>query len=339
MPVKVTGLENLPSVQPQSQARGPAVVRPAPQPPGPTVAENRAWRAANEAISARLLAVEKLARETQELARKLERRRSAAYVGDNLAVTRVLDRFIMYVDTRDLGVAPHILLDGEWEPHLTKVLSDLIKPKMTVVDVGANFGYYTLLAASLVTSEGRVYAFEPNPSTFKILSNNVGANWYGEWVRCFQCAILDVAKEVELFAGTSFVGASSIFLTEFVGEDYRRVRVPAKPLDEIVTGPVDVMKIDAEGSEPFVFEGMKRVLENSPNIKIVMEVNVAALHQAGIDPKTFLDKLAGLGFEAQFLTHYGTIEPPDQRVLVGPITNLLLSRNSSGGRRRQSWFS
>jgi FkbM family methyltransferase len=191
----------------------------------------------------------------------------------------------------------------------------------------------------LVGPEGRVYSFEPNPPTFEILSKNVAVNWYGEWVRCFQCAILDVPKEVELFAGTSLMGGSSIFLTELVGEDYHRVRVPAKPLDEIVTGPVDVMKIDSEGSEPFVFEGMKGMLANSPNIKIVMEVNVPALQQAGINPKQFLDKLAGLGFEAQFLTHYGTIEPPDQRVLMGPITNLLLSKNPSGHEPRGTWFS
>ena len=333
MPVKVTGLENLP----QSPTKGTAAVRSASQPSGAS-AENRAQQV-NEAVSARLLAVEKLARETQELAAKLERRRSAVYVGDNLAFTRVLDRFIMYVDTQDISVTPHLLLEGEWEPLLTKTLTDLIKPKMTVVDVGANFGYFTLLAASLAGPEGRVFSFEPNPSTFAILRRNVAVNWYGDWVQCFQCALLDVPKEIELYAGTSMMGGSSLFLTSMVGEDYHRVRVPARTLDEIVTGPVDVMKIDSEGSEPFVFEGMKRVLENSPNIKIVMEVNVPALQQAGVDPKQFLDKIAGLGFGAEFLTHYGTVEPPDQRVLLGPITNLLLSRRSGEQQPLQSWFS
>ncbi len=332
MPVKVTGLENLGPIPPLS----PTAVRPAPQPPGIT-AESRALQA-SEAISARLAAVEKLARETQELAAKLERRRPAVYIGDNLAFTRVLDRFIMYVDTRDISVTPHLLLEDEWEPSLTKTLTGLIKPKMTVVDVGANFGYFTLLAASLVGPEGRVFSFEPNPSTFEILRRNIAVNWYGDWVQCFQCALLDVPREVQLFAGTSRMGSSSVFLTSMVGEDYHRVQVLAKPLDEIVTSPVDVMKIDSEGSEPFVFEGMKRVLKNSPSIKIVMEVNVPALRQAGVDPKQFLDKIAGLGFGAEFLTHYGTVEPPDQRVLIGPITNLLLSRRSNEQPPYESWF-
>jgi FkbM family methyltransferase len=338
MPVKVTGLENLGPAPPQSR-KGAAAVPPVQQSPG-VMPENRGLQTqASETIAARLLAVEKLARETHERVAKLERRRCAFYAGDNLAVTRVLDRFIMYADTRDISVTPHLLLEGEWDSPLTKVLSDLIKPKMTVVDIGANFGYFTLLAASLAGPEGRIYSFEPNPPTFEILSKNVAVNWYGEWVRCFQCAILDVPKEIELYAGESLMGSSSFFLTSLVGHDYHRVRVSAKPLDEIVTGPVDVMKIDSEGSEPFVFEGMKRVLENSPNIKIVMEVNVPALQQAGVDPRQFLDKVASLGFEAKFLTHFGTIEPPDQRVLIGPITNLLLSRESGAKQSRGSWFS
>lgn len=327
--IKVTGLENL-----EIPAASPA--RPTPATP-PTKVMSTAK--SDEALAARVDAIEKLARQTHDLAQRLDRRRSAVYVGDNLAVTRVLDRFIMYLDTRDISVTPHLLLEGEWEPPLTKVLTDLIKPKMTVVDIGANVGYFTLLAASLVGPEGRVYAFEPNPSTFEVLRKNVAVNWYGDWVRCFQCALLDAPKEIELYAGVSLRGGSSIFLTSLVGEDYHRVRVPAKPLDEIVTGPVDAIKIDSEGSEPFVFEGMKRVLDESPNIKIVMEVNVPALQQAGVDPKQFLDKVAGLGFEAQFLTHYGTIEPPDQRVLIGPITNLLLSKNPDRQEPRATWFS
>lgn len=329
MPIKVTGLEHL----------GIPSAAPAPFSPRPGPQSLAAQARANEAIEARLLALEKLARETHELVQKLERRRSVVYVEDHLAVTRVLGRFFMYADTRDISVTPYLLLQDEYEPSLTKALSDLIKPKMTVVDIGANFGYFTLLAASLVGPEGHVYSFEPNPSTFDILRKNVEVNWYGEWVRCFQCALLDVPKEIELYAGVKFRGCSSFFLTSMVGADYQRVRVPAKPLDEIVSGPVDVMKIDSEGSEPFIFEGMKGVLEHSPNIKIVMEVNVPALQQAGVDPKQFLDKIAGLGLEAQFLTYYGTIEPPDRRVLIGPITNLLLSRSLSGHRFRESWFS
>src|SRR5271165_2925357 len=70
------------------------------------------------------------------------------YLGDHLALAQVLDRFKMYVDTRDIGIAPHLLMGGHWEMWITKLFCDLLQPGMTVVDVGANFGYYTLLAAA-----------------------------------------------------------------------------------------------------------------------------------------------------------------------------------------------
>ncbi len=84
--------------------------------------------------------------------------RFAVYLGENLALTRVLDRFKMYVDARDISLAPHLLLDGYWELWNTKVFRQLLRPGMHVVDVGANVGYYTLLAAAGVGPRGRVHA-------------------------------------------------------------------------------------------------------------------------------------------------------------------------------------
>ena len=78
------------------------------------------------------------------------------YLGDHTALCRVLGFYKMYLDTTDTGFASHLLLDGFWEMWLTVFFARQVKPGMTVIDVGANYGYYTLLFGALVGPEGRV---------------------------------------------------------------------------------------------------------------------------------------------------------------------------------------
>ena len=321
--VTVTGLENLPAAAAPAAGKdprsGPAVV--------PALEGDGKLRSAvNAAMVARL---EEMVRGTRELARRLEARRPAVYVGDHLALTRIEHRFFMYADTRDLSVAPHLLVDGIWEPALTLLLESWIQPGMTVVDIGAHFGYFTLLAASRMhPAEGLVYAFEPHPRSFEILEKNVAVNWLGKWVRAFPCALLDAPAEIELHSAPTLLGSSSFFVTSLEGQNFQPIPVTARPLDEIITGPVDVMKMDAEGSEPFIFDGMKAVLQRSPQMKMVMEFNVPALEAARVDPRAFLDKLRALGFGFFSVTAQGGLEALQEGSLwTGTkITNMALMR-------------
>ena len=79
----------------------------------------------------------------------------------------------MYLDTRDTGVAPHLIMNGVYEEFETQVFRSMVKPGMVVLDVGANIGYYTLIAADLVGEQGRVYAFEPHPSNYDLRVRNI----------------------------------------------------------------------------------------------------------------------------------------------------------------------
>jgi energy-coupling factor transporter ATP-binding protein EcfA2 len=88
--------------------------------------------------------------------------RKVVYLGDHRALVRTAWGHKMFVDTRDLGLAPHLLLDGSWELWVTAAFLTNLREGMTVVDVGANIGYYSLLAASNVGSGGRLVSFEPH---------------------------------------------------------------------------------------------------------------------------------------------------------------------------------
>jgi FkbM family methyltransferase len=252
--------------------------------------------------------------------------RFAVYIGENLALTRVLDHFKMYVDTRDISLAPHLLLEACWEIGITHVFRRMLRPGMHVVDVGANFGYYTLLAADGVGPRGRVHAVEADPHTFEILEKNVGLNGYTARVRTHQCAAADKRGEATLYQFRHYHGNNTLFAN--VGDPLLAggVKVPAVPLDELISDPVDVMKIDAEGSEPLIFDGMQELLRQSPQIRIVMEFAPRFI-QKTIDPLEFLRRIRGAGLRCQAVTNQGTVEAwPDEKLLTDEIHTVLLSR-------------
>jgi hypothetical protein len=84
----------------------------------------------------------------------------------------------MYVDSSDIGVAPFLLEWGFYEKYETALFKRLVKKGMVVVDIGANIGYYTLLAAHLVGDKGKVFAFEPDPNNYDLLCKNIEVNGY-----------------------------------------------------------------------------------------------------------------------------------------------------------------
>ncbi|WP_233247757.1 FkbM family methyltransferase [Caulobacter endophyticus] len=98
---------------------------------------------------------------------------ASAFLGRGVSVCRVLGRYKLFVDGLDYGLGPHLLLDGYWEMWTTEAIARAVKPGMTVVDVGANLGYFTLLMADLVGAGGRVHAFEPNPQIATLLARSV----------------------------------------------------------------------------------------------------------------------------------------------------------------------
>ena len=104
--------------------------------------------------------------------------RIAVYVGDNLALTRTIYDHKIYVDTRDLALAPHILLDGYWEQWITNVFLSVVQPGMRVIEIGANMGWYSLLAAANIGPAGKLLSFEANPRMAEILRRNISINGF-----------------------------------------------------------------------------------------------------------------------------------------------------------------
>lgn len=115
----------------------------------------------------------------------------------------------MYVDAIDLGIVPHLLADGVYERYQTELFKQIIRPGMVVIDIGANFGYYTLLAARLLHNKGSVIAFEPDPRNYELLLNNVRVNGYTN-VIAIKKAVSNKNGKLRLFIDGLNLGAHSL---------------------------------------------------------------------------------------------------------------------------------
>lgn len=222
------------------------------------------------------------------------------------------------------------LLFDEYEPATTLFFEYNLRPGMTVVDVGAHVGYYTLLAARSVGEAGRVYAFEPSPENFQFLKENVVRNGFRN-VYCIAKAVYDKNTEVELFLSDVTSGQHSIF--GYTAGFKRSVRVQTITLDsffsELGWPAVDLVKIDVEGAEGAVFRGMKELVRRNPMLKLIWELNPGCQKMAGNTVEDLFATLAEMGFHHFSLRTHKVIPlhvPKDLKWLIHTYGNILVEQ-------------
>jgi FkbM family methyltransferase len=155
-------------------------------------------------------------------------------------------------------VPQYVYATGSYEERTTELITRLVGPGAHAVDVGANIGFFTLLLSRLVGPAGRVIAFEPLPAAIERLRANLSLNKVRN-VTVQEAAVCEAPGESSLFLGpVSHSSMASLTNRTGVGE----VRVRCTSLDEALAGcgPIEVLKIDAEGAEPRVLAGASRIL-------------------------------------------------------------------------------
>ena len=237
-----------------------------------------------------------------ELEEHCRSRARAVYVGRSTLLCRVLGKFVSYVDSEDRGISPHLAMDGFWEAWVTLALSRLVQPGWSVVEVGANHGYYTLLLADLVGPSGHLTAFEPNPRLFDLLTRNVTANGFQNRTTLFPYAAGMSRGEVELCFSRKSSGDGSVVLRR--SGDLTRCAVSQYRLDELTHGPIQFLKIDAEGADYDVLAGADALL-NGASPPMVMLEHYAPFHDRASDR---LESVVATGFALSFINADGDIE-------------------------------
>ena len=140
-----------------------------------------------------------------------------------------------------------------------------IRPGCTVLDVGANIGIYTLLAAK---RGARVFAIEADPENAQLLRHNIEINGFTDKVTVLEFAALDSPGTVVLHRNPTNSGGSSVSTNSA-----ETAVVPKRTIDSLQLPPVDVCKMDIEGSELSALLGMRETLNRSPQIKLLIEYN------------------------------------------------------------------
>lgn len=195
---------------------------------------------------------------------------------------------------------------GHTEPETASFLQRFLQPGMTMIDVGAHFGEYTLRAARIVGRTGRVYAFEPNPDLSACIQQNINLNAL-ENVIVSTTAVADrpgqlsfeIAQEPALSALTTKLSPTS-------SKSARTVHVEATTLDTLwltLEKPtVDLIKIDVEGAEYLVFQGANALLQQTPDRAPVLLFEFNHLNYAafGVTCNSVLEMLTQYGY--RFLT-------------------------------------
>lgn len=205
-------------------------------------------------------------------------------------------------NTSDL-IERYLYVFGTWEPSLSAFLRSKLGPGDVFVDVGANVGYFTLLAADAVSQTGHVIAFEPHPATVEKLRGNIDANGLRN-VTVIPSVASDTAGEVELFSGpaTNLGRSSTAPVPDGTAAGRVASVVAADAVPHELWPRVRAIKVDVEGDELRVLRGLHRLLEALPTgACVVVEVAPERLEERGESASVLFDTMVDLGFTAASL--------------------------------------
>lgn len=213
------------------------------------------------------------------------------------ATARTRSGTVFPVMTSDV-IQRFLWLFGVWEPHLTAFISRRLAPGDTFIDVGANIGYFTVLASRLAGPTGRVVAVEASPAFHQALTANVRANRCGN-VRAVNTAVSDAPGRLTFYLERSTnLGGTTAVQPRTVESSFE---AGALPLPGIVTdtelATARLIKIDVEGAEAAAVRGLAPVLHRlRPDAELVIEVTPRLLAKQGQAVDDVLTPLREHGF-------------------------------------------
>jgi FkbM family methyltransferase len=229
-----------------------------------------------------------------------------------------------------------------YEPEVTTVFGRVLREGDTVVDVGANVGWFTLLAASLVGPSGKVVACEPGPDNRTKLQANIDASGFTSRVRVVSQPISDRAETVEFHLNADSSGGHALWDpgrwqdNEKSRASPRSIHMSSASLDELLFPgrEIRLIKIDVEGAEQRVLQGAHAIVTSRRPPFIFAELHSFALAKFGHSQESLRKLMAGYGYET-YLT-YATnaspiLVPADARIESQTILNLMFSTPAAIG--------
>ena len=216
----------------------------------------------------------------------------------------------LWLERSGENVTRCLLDEGVWDLPISGLMENLLEPGMTFVDVGANIGYFSVLGSRLVGPTGRVYAIEPDEFNLAVLRANLTRH------DCANVTVLPVAAWSER-AELDFHRPPDGAVARVGQDDGSGLRVPAAPLDELVDGPVDYLKVDCEHSDHVVVRGARRVLDGNPSMLLSVEFHPWEGSHLGESPQEILASYRAMGLRPYEIVRRG-IHPRSWEEIANP---------------------
>lgn len=184
-----------------------------------------------------------------------------------------------------------------FEPCTTQVIKEQLKPGSVFLDIGANFGFFSVLAASLVGPNGHVFAVEASPLVLPQLTANLAGF---SNVDVIASAVGDRVGMTEFHMTDDFVN-SGVAMSPFIAKSHK-ISVAIDRLDNLLnchanfTGRVDFVKCDVQGDEYAVLSGLKETIDKNAKLQLIVEWAPTWMANAGFDGQALPEFLKGLGF-------------------------------------------
>jgi FkbM family methyltransferase len=222
-----------------------------------------------------------------------------------------LPQFKICVSAADYLISEGVARNRRYEPYITAILNEHLFPGQSFLDLGANIGYHTLTAATIVGPTGRCTAVEMSPDNCELLRDSVAANGYSH-VRVVNCAASDSPGTIDFTLGGRET-TNGVLVTDairpHVGNDwYSEARtVEARPVDALFSEKdrVDLIKMDIEGSELIAWKGMRRLIERC-RPKITFEYFPDLLRMvSGCQPIELLRAIQSFGYRLHVIDEVG----------------------------------
>src|SRR5256714_11962578 len=202
-----------------------------------------------------------------------------------------------------------LLAMGMHDRDVAGLLRDLVTPGITVLNVGANIGYFSLLSARLAGPNGTVWAFEPIPGVVEILRKNIEENGFSNQIHVVPQAVSNVSGKTRLYINPVESMLSSLFQEAAMDQlddphghpaYLNCIEVACTTLDAWAAQQnwptIDLIKIDIEGAEKLALEGMVELCRRNPHLKLIIELNIRTLRAAGATIEEFWATLQNCGF-------------------------------------------
>ena len=224
-------------------------------------------------------------------------------------VTKQVDDHEMILDIHDGGISNVLYRVGYRERVFMSILRNEVNKDMTVIDLGANIGYTTLIMCKNV-GNGRVYAIEPDPHNIDILTKNIEHNNYKDVCKITQAAIDKEDGNLEFWIAS----APNLNSVQKTKNSIRKIDVPALSLPTFIENEMEgrypnFIKMDIEGHEVSVFEGaLDYFANNSGSTKILMEVHPQFYNEDN-DFESILAEYMKIGFNSRYVVSTPVPQP------------------------------